>query len=656
MIVPMKKVSLVILDKEKSNALKTLRKIGVVHIEDIEGKGEVLAKFKSVSDTLFNASMLLSDIKVNKKKIKYENLSNEESLKKASRVLDIFDRKKELFDQISNATAELDRLAGWGEFDPKDFDYLHQKGIHISMYEIPTEKMQFVSDEIQTVLVNSSKSITRFLILSENVLQERPQGLPPEAFSVVMPEYSTLEIIQQIKDAESELDKIQSEFNDSVKYLESINRYYKLVQKDIEFENIYSGMEIDSTSEENPLAWVTGYIPVDNFELLSNTAKENFWALASSDPTEEDPVPTKLKNNKLVSLIYPLTDFLGTVPGYNEYDISGWFLLFFAIFFGMIFGDGGYGLLVVLFSLLMIIKSAVSKKEVAPILKLSLLLGISTLAWGTITCTWFGLSADVLRNLGLGFLPDISVPVLSSAYAESAPGIPTLFRLPWSAPDGGLTNTQCLQILCFVLALLQLSIAHIKCIIKNRKTLKVIGEFGSLLQVVGMFWVVLMVVISFKEFPLDAIMIFEVIPIGVIFIGMIAIGFILSFIFSSYEGSVKESILASCKNIISVLLGIVNVFSDILSYVRLWAVGLAGSAISSTVNGMALQIAGTTGPVVIHAIVFILAIVLILFGHGLNMVLNLLSVIVHGVRLNTLEFSNHLTMEWSGIKYKPFSE
>ena len=71
MIVPMKKVSLVILDKEKSNALKTLRKIGVVHIEDIEGKGEVLAKFKSVSDTLFNASMLLSDIKVNKKKIKY---------------------------------------------------------------------------------------------------------------------------------------------------------------------------------------------------------------------------------------------------------------------------------------------------------------------------------------------------------------------------------------------------------------------------------------------------------------------------------------------------------------------------------------------------------------------------------------------------------
>ena len=105
-----------------------------------------------------------------------------------------------------------------------------------------------------------------------------------------------------------------------------------------------------------------------------------------------------------------------------------------------------------------------------------------------------------------------------------------------------------------------------------------------------------MVVISFAEFPLDAVMIFGVIPIGVVFIVMIAVGFILSFIFSNYEGSVKDSVLASCKNIISVLLGIVNVFSDILSYVRLWAVGLAGSAISSTVNGMAVQIAGTAEP------------------------------------------------------------
>ena len=107
--------------------------------------------------------------------------------------------------------------------------------------------------------------------------------------------------------------------------------------------------------------------------------------------------------------------------------------------------------------------------------------------------------------------------------------------------------------------------------------------------------------------------------------------------------------MASVKGIIPVILGVVNVFSDIVSYIRLWAVGLAGAAISQTVNTMA-------GPILGHAILFAIGVILLVFGHGLNMVLNLLSVLVHGIRLNTLEFSSHLGMSWSGIKYNPFSE
>ena len=138
-------------------------------------------------------------------------------------------------------------------------------------------------------------------------------------------------------------------------------------------------------------------------------------------------------------------------------------------------------------------------------------------------------------------------------------------------------------------------------------------------------------------------------PIGLFEICLVGVGFVLSFIFSNYEGSIGASVLESCKNIISVLLGVVNVFSDIVSYIRLWAVGLAGAAISNTVNEMA-------GPMWGHAIMFIAFVALLAFGHGLNMILNLLSVIVHGVRLNTLEFSSHLGMSWSGLKYSPFKE
>ena len=96
------------------------------------------------------------------------------------------------------------------------------------------------------------------------------------------------------------------------------------------------------------------------------------------------------------------------------------------------------------------------------------------------------------------------------------------------------------------------------------------------------------------------------------------------------------------------MLGVINFFSDIVSYIRLWAVALAGSAIAQTVNQMA-------GPMLGNFLIFF-GILLLVFGHGLNMVLNALSVIVHGVRLNTLEFTSHVGMAWAGYKYKPFAE
>ncbi len=136
---------------------------------------------------------------------------------------------------------------------------------------------------------------------------------------------------------------------------------------------------------------------------------------------------------------------------------------------------------------------------------------------------------------------------------------------------------------------------------------------------------------------------------GTVAIALIGIGFVMGFVFSNYEGSIGKSILASLKDIVSVLLGVINVFSDIVSYIRLWAVGLAGAAISATVNDLVSPFFG-------NLLMMIIAIVVLVFGHGLNMILNVLSVIVHGIRLNTLEFSSHLNMSWSGHKYEPFEE
>lgn len=638
MIVPMKKVSLVVLNKERKDALLQLKKVGVVHLEQIDGSSEQLSLYKEASNNAVAANAILSDIKVAKKKSfssDVKTLSNDEVVAKCKHVIDISDKKKKLLEEIASDAAEIERFANWGQVDIDDFAFLKEKGISFKMYEIPEDKYGLIDEKVTTICVNRIKKIVRFLLIDAS--EDRPEGLPPEAFEVPMPVLSTKDLAKRVEDNETEISKIEEELKSETVYISQIQDFKSNLESDIQFETIYSGMGQENSGKTTDLAWLTGYVPIDSFDKLKDCVTKNSWAMAASDPTEEDNVPTKLKNNKFVSLIYPLTDFLGTVPGYHEYDISGWFLLFFCVFFGMIFGDGGYGLLVTVASLVLVLKSLFQKKSVSPLMGLLLLLGLSTVAWGTVTCTWFGLKPEQLP----AWLTSLSITPISNAA-----GSDYRLYLPWNT-EVGLTTGQNLQIFCFTLAFLQLSVAHLKGMARNRKSLKVLGEFGSLLQIWGMFYVVLSMVVSSALFPLGLVV--NNIPVGTIAIALVGGGFALSFIFSNYEGNIGASILESCKNIISVLLGVVNVFSDIVSYIRLWAVGLAGSAISNTVNEMA-------GPLLGHAITFIAFVALIAFGHGLNMVLNLLSVIVHGVRLNTLEFSTHLGMSWSGFKYNPFAE
>lgn len=637
MIVSMKKVSIVVLSRERKEALRHLKKVGVMHLESLEGSGETLSEYKEEASRAFSAAAILEEIKNPKKATKVSNLSDSKLSKKCAMVIELSERKKKLLEEIASDSAELERLSAWGEVDPDDFSYLDGKNVSLRMFEIPEAKYDELSGELKTVLVNRFRKIARFLLI--DAPSERPSSLPPEAFAVPLPGVSTKKIKEKIESSRREISSIEKTLSGETVYRPQIERLIKKLEKDIQFENVYSGMGKENGDKDTDLAWLTGFVPVDSIAAFKASCAENSWAYAVSDPSEDDEVPTKLKNNPLVSLIYPLTDFLGTVPGYREYDISGWFLLFFTVFFGMIFGDGGYGLLVFVLGLFMALKGA--KKGGSPLAGLVTLLGLSTVVWGTVTCTWFGLTPEQLPS----WLKGLSVPPISNAYSD-------VNWLPFWTSDpskGTLTAAQNLQIFCFTLAFLQLSVAHFKGIARNiaGKSLKWIGEFGSLLQLWGMFYVVLSMVVSSTIFGFSEII--YGVPVGKVSVALVGFGFSMSFVFSNYEGNIGESIMASVKGIISVLLGVVNVFSDIVSYIRLWAVGLAGAAISNTVNSMA-------GPLLGHAITFLAFVVLILFGHGLNMILNLLSVIVHGVRLNTLEFSTHLGMSWSGFKYSPFCE
>lgn len=613
MIVPMKKITLVVLDREREAALTALRKTGVLHVEKQPAQSEALEAVSEKISRTDQAIGVLSEFSDTKNEVPLSS-GNEPPVQLVETILSLRDEKKETMDHFSRISRELDRVKIWGDIDPADFDYFSQRGLYFFPFEMTVADYANLPESVRSIIVNRDKKIIRTLIWGENDLLHA--DMPRGATELVLPQTSTKELRSNRIKAENRIPEIDTELTKHAAMLPTLEEYRVKLLAQKEFETIRAGMALVSVKRDEvhtaDLAFLTGYLPEEKATVIKKAAAKNSWACLVTDPIEEDAVPTELKNNRFVNLIAPLMDFLGTVPGYREVDISLWFLLFFGIFFAMIFGDAGYGVLLAVVATGGIISAR--KKGNSPPHALYLLnyLALMTIAWGTITCTWFGIPVETL--------PPVFHQIALPAFSNQNP----------LAPEN-------IKVFCFTLGLIQISLAHIIGVIRNRTSLKALGELGALMMTLGMYFVVLNLVVSAEKYPLTTLI-----------LGMIGAGFILNFIFINYAGSIGVGILESLKNIITMCLGVVNMFGDIMSYIRLWAVGLAGAAISTTVNQMA-------GPFLGGFIIFA-GIVLLFFGHGLNFVMNALSVIVHGVRLNTLEFSNHLGLTWSGFKYEPFSE
>ncbi len=642
MILPMKKVSILVLDSEREEAMRKIRRLGLVHIDAQSFTGETMTHLKDETAALEQAMQVISDVADKKalKKLEKEDMPAAETVSAARKVVALNAEKKDCQSACISAGAELEQYESWGAVTPSDFEYLAQKGIVLSMYEIASADYASIDPEIRTIPVAHDKKKTYMIVVGDAGAAEKP-ALPDSARGIPLPSASTQELKQQIEKGQKRIAELDDEIRSYMKYIPSMKEALAADNKKIEFDAYLHGMEeaelSDASENASAVAIVSGYVPAEDMDQLKAAAKENGWGIVSDDPTMEDNVPTKLHNNKFVSLIYPLTDFLGTVPGYYEQDISGYFLAFMLIFFGIIFGDGGYGLLITLLGVVLIVQSREPGKGPSSLSLLVTLFGVVTIIWGTLTCSWFGMGVEQIPQ----WLQNLSLPVISNVYEDN------LWYPFWTNGEAGLTTAQNLQIFCFLLALIQLSIAHILGIIRDRRSLLVLSDIGSLMQLWGMFYVVLTLVVNGEVFGLGRVI--NGIPVGTIAIVLVAVGFVIYFIFANYDGSIGASVLESLKNIISMLLGVVNVFSDIVSYIRLWAVGLAGAAIAETFNQMAGGFLG-------HLVFIVFAVFILVFGHGLNMILNLLSVIVHGVRLNTLEFSSHVGINWSGHKYEPFKE
>lgn len=608
MIVPMKKVNLVVLDSERVGALRELRRLGVLHVVTKSASGPSLDVLNDRLGRAESAFSHVRDLKPQEKTLKPRG----EAAETVERILALVEERKALEESASRADRELARLAPWGEVDPASLSQLAGAGVDLVPYELPPAVYASLPETVKVIVLTRDKERVRCLVIREG--GSLPEGFPSEATPLALPEVSTEELRRLQKEAGAKLAKLAAELLDLAAAKQDLLDYIARLRFDIEFETARMGMEY-LHQEENGVSLVLleGFVPEGDLPKVVAAAKAQSWALIADDPTLDDQVPTLLKNSPVVSIVQPIFDFLGTVPNYREYDISAWFLLFFCFFFAMIFGDAVYGSLLLGVGLVGAVKAKRAGKRVPLAFQLLITLSVFTILWGVFTLTYLGLKPDQLP----AFLQLLDINWISNAN-----------------PDSG----EHVKIICFVLGTVQLSIAHLKNIRRDISTLKFLGQVGQLSMVVGMMSVVFNLVISSVKYPLP--------PYALV---LLIVGFALSFTFSNYEGNLLKSILASFANFVSVFLGVVNIFADIVSYIRLWAVGLAGLAISETLNNM-------LGPLLGRFSLFLIGIVALSFGHVFNITLGFLSVIVHGVRLNMLEFSGHLGMEWSGFEYRPFKE
>ena len=659
MIVPMKKVALLVMDHNKEEALRRIRELGVMHLERKTVASQSLSQLADRYTKLENASGILDSFAPKKSAAKAGRGDAVTKLPQfdgdlASHVIALSERLKTLQDYIFAHQREENRFQRWGEFNPRDFTYLAAHGVNASIYELPLDSYKTLVEDAPVIIlaIDKKNNVVRLLAF-DKIAGRSPYPLPEVALSVV----EERKVFQQV-----EMAKIEEELASLFSLKKQLADEKKSIVADIEFETARAGMEQiekKSAAANSPAAsgaaasgqkvdlsvsWISGYVPAPDMGTLKRAASENGWALCSEDPSSDDAdVPTKLKNSRFASLIYPVTDFLELIPGYHETDISLWFLIFFSLFFAMIFGDAAYGVILLLIALIGIAKTR--KKGVPAGFKFLFLVSVANVIWGTLTCAWFGFDTarvpQLLQNLSFPLFINVSFAPgwLESFNAGNFWIRSGLVAAPASVEAMKAGSDASLMLFCFSIGLVQLGIAHLRNAIAFIRSPKALGEIGRLCMLFGMYFVILSLVVFNTGFGGVKPWQFYT----------LCGGFVLVFLFGAYEDNFLKALIASCSNFMTVILSVTNVFSDIMSYIRLWAVGLAAASISGMINGFA-------DPMFSHMAIFAFGVLFFAFGHGFNMVLNVLAVLVHGIRLNTLEFSSHVGLTWSGFAYKPFAK
>ena len=594
MITKMKKLTFLIHNGEYEAFLEQLRSLGVVHvIQKQQGAVEDPALQEDIN--------LLGRCKATLKSLEPLVVEGSDargrlSLEKVLEQYDILESEKVVQDQVLQALSrDRAQLAPWGDFEPAAVERLAKAGFKVLFYTCPLRAFrdEWV-DKYGVIEIERDKQKVNFVTVTHADVE-----VDIDAEQVHLPQMSLSSVDKDIEKTRKAIEAIP------VKMAQLAAEGVPVLEHAIaELENKVDFGRVKLTGEklaDDRLLLLEGWVPAAQVDETCRALDMKGVFYDVSDPTPDDDIPIQLSNNRFAKLFEPLTK-LYMLPTYQELDLTLFFAPFFMLFFGLCLGDMGYGLLMILAlpiftKLFQLINPNFSKWLVV-------LFGASTMLCGTLSGTFFGFN-----------IYDLDIPFIQ-----------TMKGLLYTDNSTMFTVSLCIGVVQILFGM------GIKAV-----NLSIQCGFKYALSTIG--WLVLLITVGVSaiagfDFGSPVIM------------GILIVSAVLIFLFNSPGKNPLLNIglgLWDTYNMATGLLG------DVLSYVRLFALGLSGGILANVFNSMAVGMAPDN-----KVVGFIVMVLIFVIGHALNIFMNILGAIVHPMRLTFVEFFKNSGYTGGGTEYRPF--
>ena len=605
MVKKMRKFSFLIYHNDYDLFLQDLRKLGLIHVakqvEEVEQDDELETFLRELKRLQEAKKMLLKSTSEDKVEISPNAADIASGYEIPRKIDDIQERIVSLNQQLQVSSKERDSLQPWGDFEPENIEKLRSSGYHINFFSV--QKSAYNPEwEItyNAIVINGKSSRLHFITITkeDNVAEEL--GLE----SIKMPEVSLEELSKIIDTIKIKLDEEERKLKELSSDIPSVDVAITDLESKVSLKKVVLNT---SHLADDKLMLMQGWAPAEKESDITSYLQSKDAYFQVSDPSPEDDVPISLNNNKFFKLFEPITK-LYMLPKYNELDLTPYFAPFFMIFFGLSLGDVGYGLFLFLVATgAKAWKKSTMGDSLKSILSLVQVLGVSAFFCGILTGGFFGIQ-----------LYDFNFPFTQKL------------------KDKVFFDNDMMFNLALILGGVQVIFGMII------KVFNRIIQFGFIHGVSTIGWIILLL-----SFIISALFPHFLPMGGTIHLTILGVCAVAIFFFNSPGKNIFLNLglgLWDTYNMATGLLG------DILSYVRLFALGLSGGILATVFTDLALGMSPDN--IILGPLVTILIFVI---GHAINIFMNTLGAIVHPMRLTFVEFFKNSEFSGGGQKYQPFT-